>query len=242
MIEVLKNIAKKIILLSPVAFTQNERYDRLTKKIIFKVCQSNSVCIDVGTHDGKILKMMIDAAPQAMHYAFEPIPELFESLKNNFSRYAKIYPVALSDKKETTPFNLVLTDMAYSGLHKRAYDKKEKDISIVVETELLDAVIPATEKIALIKMDVEGAELLVMKGAVKTIFQSKPLLLFEFGKAGATAYNYNDEDMFQFITQTLQYNIYTLNSWLKNKPSLTPESFSDNFRSGKEYFFVAAAE
>ncbi|OIR03451.1 2-O-methyltransferase NoeI [mine drainage metagenome] len=228
--------------LLPVAITQNERYDRLTKKIIFRVCQPNSVCIDVGAHEGKILKMMIDAAPQASHYAFEPIPELFQSLKQKFHKNEKLFCIALSDKKETTSFNLVLTDMAYSGLNKRAYDKKEKDISIVVETGLLDAIIPATEKIELMKMDVEGAELLVMRGAVQTIQRSKPVLLFEFGKAGAAAYNYNDEDMFQFINETLQYNIYTLQSWLKNKPSLTKQNFSDNYHSGKEYFFLAASK
>lgn len=242
MIDALKNIAKKIMLLSPVALTQNERYDRLTKKIIYKVCRPDSVCVDVGAHEGKILKMMMDAAPQATHYAFEPIPELFKLLKQKFRNNAKIFCLALSDKKETAAFNLVLTDMAYSGLLKRAYDKKEEDTFIFVETALLDDIIPSAEKIALIKMDVEGAELWVMHGAVKTIQQSKPVLLFEFGKAGATAYHYNDEDIFQFINETLQYNIYILQDWLKNKPSLTQQHFSDNFNSGKEYFFVAEAK
>ncbi len=242
MISLLKNIAKKIILRSPFAFTQNERYDRLTKEIIKKNCGQNSVCIDVGAHDGKILKMMLDAAPQAAHYAFEPIPELFQFLKQRFRKNVKTYCIALSDKKETTSFNLVLTDMAYSGLLKRAYDKKENDISIFVETELLDAIIPANEKIALIKMDVEGAELLVMKGAIKTIQQSKPILLFEFGKVGAVAYNYNDKDMFQFINETLQYNIFILEDWLKNKPSLSQHNFSKNYNSAEEYFFVAEAK
>ena len=227
---------------SPVAFTKNEQYDRLTNKIIKAVCKPDSICIDVGANTGKILQMMMAAAPQAAHYAFEPIPELFQSLKRKFRRNAKVYCVALSDKKETTSFNLVLTDMAYSGLHKRAYDKKEKDISIFVDTELMDAIIPAETKIALIKMDVEGAELLVMKGAAQTIQRSKPILLFEFGKAGAEAYNYNDEIMFQFINETLQYNIYTLQSWLKDKIALTQENFSDNYNNGKEFFFVGEAK
>ena len=227
---------------SPVAFTKNERYDRLTNKIIKAVCKPDSICIDVGANTGKILQMMMEAAPQAAHYAFEPIPELFQLLKRKFRRNAKVYCVALSDKKETTSFNLVLTDMAYSGLNKRAYDKKEKDTSIFVETELLDAIIPTDIKITLIKMDVEGAELLVMKGAAQTIQRSKPILLFEFGKAGAEAYNYNDEIMFQFINETLQYNIYTLQSWLKDKIALTQENFSDNYNNGKEFFFVGEAK
>jgi len=242
LIAALKNIAKKILHFSPIAFTKNEQYDRLTNKIIKAVCKPDSICVDVGAHNGKILSMMMEAAPHASHYAFEPIPELFQYLKWKFHRNAKVYCVALSDKKETTSFNLVLTDMAYSGLNKRAYDKKEKDISIFVETELLDAIIPTDEKISLLKMDVEGAELLVMKGALETIQRSKPVLLFEFGKAGAEAYGYDEAIMFQFITETLNYNIYTLKGWLKTKTALTQENFSDNYYYGKEFFFVAEAK
>ena len=227
---------------SPIAFTKNEQYDRLTKTIIKTVCKPDSICVDVGAHNGKILSMMMEAAPQAAHYAFEPIPELFQLLKRKFRRNAKVYCVALSDRKETTSFNLVLTDMAYSGLNKRAYDKKEKDTYIFVETELLDAIIPTETKIALIKIDVEGAELLVLKGALQTIQRSKPVLLFEFGKAGAEAYDYNDAVMFQFITETLQYHIYTLQDWLKTKTALNQGAFSDHYYYGKEFFFVAEAK
>ena len=227
---------------SPVAFTKNEQYDRLTNKIIKTVCKADSVCVDVGAHNGKILSMMMEAAPASAHYAFEPIPELFQLLKRKFRRNAKVYCVALSDRKETASFNLVLTDMAYSGLNKRAYDKKEKDTYIFVETELLDTIIPAETKIALIKIDVEGAELLVLKGAIQTIQRSRPILLFEFGKAGAEAYDYDDAIMFQFITETLQYNIYTLQNWLTTKTALTQEAFSDHYYYGKEFFFVAEAK
>jgi FkbM family methyltransferase len=236
------HLAKQLHRLSPIAFTKNEQYDKLTKQILKAVCTPNSICIDVGAHDGKILQLMMKAAPQAQHYAFEPIPELFQGLKQTFSKNTKVYCIALSDKKETTSFNLVLTDLAYSGLNKRAYDKKEKDTSIFVETELLDAIIPHDEKISLIKIDVEGAELLVLKGAVKTIQQSKPILLFEFGKAGADAYNYDDGIMFQFISETLQYHIYTLKDWLQNKTPLTQQDFSSHFKNGSEFFFVAAAK
>lgn len=242
MVAAIKKIIKKIITISPIAFTQNERYDQLSQQIIKIVCTPESSCIDVGANQGKILKMMLNAAPHGIHFAFEPIPKLFNLLNQNFGNKVNIFCLALSDKKESTSFNLVLTDMAYSGLKKRAYDKKERDTSIEVATNLLDEIITTTTKISLMKIDVEGAELLVLRGAIKTIQQSKPLLLFEFGKAGASAYHYNDKDMFTFFTQTLQYNIYTLKNWLKNKPAYTQEKFSTNFNFGKEYFFVGEAK
>ena len=239
--EAIKKLFKQLHRFSPIAFTKNEQYDKQTKQILKKVCKSNSICIDVGAHNGKILQLMMKTAPEAQHYAFEPIPELFQGLKKKFRKNAKVYCVALSDKKETTSFNLVLTDFAYSGLKKRTYDKKEKDTSIFVETELLDAIIPANTKISLIKMDVEGAELLVMKGALKTIQQSQPILLFEFGKAGADAYQYNDTELFQFIQEIVGYRIFTLKDWLKNNPPLSLSDFSNYYQNGKEFFFLAEA-
>jgi FkbM family methyltransferase len=236
----LRHLLKKIIRFSPIALTKNEYYDRLTKKVLRKVCSAESVCIDAGTHNGKILKMIIDAAPNAMHYAFEPIPDYFTYLKKAFKNFAKVYCVALSDKAETTTFNIVLSNMAYSGLQRRVFDKKQEDILIFAETDLLDNIIPIEEKITLIKIDVEGAELLVMNGAEKTIQQSKPIILFEFGKEGASIYDYDNIKMYTYITEKLHYQIFTLQDWLKNQSPLTSEQFSNYYKNGKEYFFLAA--
>lgn len=235
-----KQILKLLLSLSPIAFSKNAQYDKLTKKIIKQVCKPDSVCIDIGCHEGSILEMMIDAAPNAKHYAFEPIEELYRTLKVKFHTHAKIHCLALSNKRSIENFNLVLTDMAYSGLLKRAYDGKEKDASIFVNTDLLDNIIQPDKKITLIKIDVEGAELWVLQGAIKTIQSSQPLILFEFGKAGASAYDYDDNTIFQFIIESLNYTIFTLENWLSKSGNISATQFSDFYQTGSEYFFVAA--
>jgi len=237
--QTIKKILKPIASLSPIALTKNELYDRLTKKIIQQHCNKKSVCIDIGSHNGKILEIMLQVAPNAIHYAFEPIDVLYKQLHQKFQQKIKLYPIALSNKKSVENFNLVLTDMAYSGLKKRFYDKIEEDISIQVQTDLLDNIIPSTQKISLLKLDVEGAELWVLEGSIKTIQSSQPLILFEFGKA-AEAYNYNGEIMFQFINQTIDYRIYTLKSWLKKEMHLSENEFNNFYKNGNEFFFVAA--
>ncbi len=235
-----KTLAKEFIYSFPIALTRNEQYDRLTLSIIKKVCQSHSVCIDIGAHKGRILQQFLRTASQARHWAFEPIPELFHHLKKKFGSAAHIYDYALSNIQGKTSFNLVVTDMAYSGLRKRKYDKPEEDKVIEVRTELLDHIIPASENITLIKMDVEGAELMVLQGAIKTIHRNKPVILFEFGKAGSEAYGYDDNLMYDFIDHNLYYNIYTLKSFYNNHPSLTKQQFHQYYLDGKEFFFVAA--
>ncbi len=236
----MKKILKHIAALSPIALTKNEQYDRLTKKVLQKVCTAESVCVDIGANEGKVLQMMVQVAPDAKHYAFEPIPVLFEKLKLKYQSKALLHNIALSNKSGKANFNLVLTDMAYSGLQKRVYDKPEKDTTIEVSTDVLDNIIPAETKIALIKLDIEGGEYFTLQGSIKTINQSKPILLFEFGKAGANAYNITNTQMFQFINSQLNYEIYTLACWLKKSSPLDQKTFNAFFENDQEYFFLAA--
>lgn len=235
----MKQLLKHIASYAPIALTKNEQYDRLTKKVLQKVCTHNSVCVDVGANEGKVLQMLLQVAPNGKHYAFEPIPILFEQLNKNFSSKAHILNIALSNKKDKADFNLVLTDMAYSGLQKRAYDKPEKDTIIEVCTDLLDNIIPSTTKIDVIKLDIEGGEFAALQGAVTTIQQNKPVILFEFGKAGAIAYQLSSENMFQLITIQFNYEIFTLAGWLKKKPALDQKTFNTFFEKDTEYFYLA---
>jgi len=235
----LKKSAKFIIHHFPVPLTRNERCDRDTLTIIKKVCHPASVCIDIGAHNGKILHYFIKHASKGIHWAYEPIPQLFHVLKRKYGSAANIYQLALSNVKGNSAFNFVTTDMAYSGLKKRSYDRPEKDSSIQVKTDLLDNLVPEKQNITLIKIDVEGAELLVLQGAIKTIRRNKPVILFEFGKAGATAYDYDDSIMFDFIDHNLYYDIFTLKAFKHNMPPLSRDQFHQYFNNGKEFFFAA---
>lgn len=238
----IKSIAKKLRAISPIALGMNEQYDRHTKKIIFQSGKPGEAFIDIGANEGKILNWMVQATPDARHYAFEPIPVLFESLQKKFQGAANIYQLALSDSKSISKFNLVLTDYAYSGLKKRPYHKPQKDTTIEVQTDLLDNHIPANQKISLIKIDVEGGEFNVLKGAKNTIWNSRPILIFECGKMGGDIYGFTASEIFNLLTKDYQYHIYTLKNWLTDQSSLDFGSFTEYYHTGKEFFFLAAPQ
>lgn len=223
----------------PMALTKNEQYDRLTHRIIQQVCHSNSNCIDIGAHEGKILAMMLSAAPEGKHHAFEPIPALYEQLKKDFGARAMIHHQALSNQFGSSNFNLVLSNPALSGIHKRPYWKKEIDSTIQVITAPLDQLIDSTEQIDLIKMDVEGAELWVLEGAINTINRCQPFILFECGSMGGQAYDFSAKSAFDLLDFRLKYQIFTLNAWLKNAPALKFQDFQKHFDQGTEFFFLA---
>ena len=234
-----KAFAKLIVTKLPFAITRNEQIDRATKRVIKKVLAPNGLGIDVGAHTGKITQMMVAASPQ-QHLAFEPIPELYAALQKKFQQKIRLYNYALSYEIGNSNFNLVTTNKAYSGLLKRPYDKLESDTNITVNTTTLDAIIAPQQRIHLIKMDVEGAEYWVLKGAQQTIAQHKPILLFEFGNKGASTYNITPEKMYSFLQNDLKYNIFTLQGWLNHQPPISFSMLANYFNTDTCYFYLAA--
>ena len=220
--------------------TKNLEYDRLTSKIISKTVSSDSSCIDIGAHKGEILDLFLKYAPNAKHFAFEPIPFLYENLKKKYSKTCNIYPIALSDNEGVTKFQFVKNAPAYSGILQRKYDIKNPEIEeIEVQLDTLDSILDEKLKIDFIKIDVEGAEFSVLKGAKRTICTHKPYVLFECGLGASDYYGTKAEAVFDFFHHA-NLNISTLKGWLEDeKRILSKEQFCEHFARNTEYYFLA---
>ena len=220
--------------------TKNLEYDRLTKLIMKIVINRDSNCIDVGCHKGEILDSMIRLSPGGRHYGFEPIPLLFNQLKVKYENKAAIYPFALSDRNGTSTFQFVKNAPAYSGIIKRKYDIEVPDIEeITVELKTLDEVIPPEIKIHFIKIDVEGGEFAVLKGAKQLIKRSKPVIVFECGLGASDYYGTKPADIYNFIAAEAGLKISLLKSFIQATAPMTLMEYEMYFNSGKEYYFIA---
>jgi len=236
----IKNILRKILIFFHVDLTKNIQYDRLTKIILQKTITKNANCIDIGCHKGEILTMMLAYSPEGKHYAFEPIPYLFDELQKKIQN-VHLFPYALSDSAGHSKFQLVKNAPAYSGLQRRKYDIANPIIEeIEVEIKTLDEIIPQNEQIDFIKIDVEGGEFGVFKGGKNVIKKNKPTILFECGKGACDYYGTNPLDLYDFILNETGLQIYTLKSYLKNKIPLTKEAFEHCFNTNSEYYFVCS--
>lgn len=235
-----KDIIRELLIFFHIDLTKNIKYDRLTRTIIKNSLRNNSNCIDIGCHKGQILDLMIKYAPAGKHYAFEPIPYLFDELQKKYKDKAMVYPFALSDTSGKTSFQLVKNAPAYSGIKKRHYDIANPNIEeIFVELRTLDEIIPKNEIIHFIKIDVEGAEFCVLKGGKNLLKKNKPIILFEFGKGASDYYGTKPSDLFIFLTQEIGLQIFTLYGYTKAKQHLSQLEFEDLYNSEKEYYFIA---
>ena len=206
------------------------------KKVIGK--QTN--CIDVGCHKGEILDVILAYSPQGKHLAFEPIPVLYDQLNKKYKGKVTIYPYALSDKNGSSTFQFVKSSPAFSGIKERKYNTENPDIEqIQVELKTLDSLISLETKIDFIKIDVEGGEFSVLKGAKQILNKWKPFVIFESGLGASDYYGTKPEVLFKFITADVGLEVSTLKSFVKNGKSLSCKEFETHFNNNTEYYFIA---
>ena len=158
------------------------------------LCDRERDSVDAGANLGEYTKEMIPHSNKVL--AFEPLQRLYESFSK--SRYAKthdvmIFPYALSDKNGCASLyiprfvnrfktNYPLNAMAslnrsldvYFAQHSPGYMGSD---AISVETRTLDSF--ALDNLGFIKIDVEGHEEEVLRGAKRTLSASHPHILVE---------------------------------------------------------------
>jgi FkbM family methyltransferase len=157
-------------------------------------------CIDVGAHNGDILREMVRIAPEGRHIAYEPLPDFADRLEQEFPE-VDVRRAALSDEEGTATFTYVKSNPGYSGFKERRYPGEESLEKLEVRTERLDSALPDGYVPALIKIDVEGAELQVLKGGIETIARHRPVIVFEHGKGATDHYGAGPDDVYDLLSE-----------------------------------------
>ncbi|MBC7888060.1 MAG: FkbM family methyltransferase [Ferruginibacter sp.] len=215
-----------------------DKYDFQTTELIRRLLKKDSNCIDIGANQGHILMEIVAAAPMGKHFAFEPIPHLYTSLKKRFSKNTTVYNYALSSKKGSNTFNYYPGRPAVSGFRERNKLIGQEPTLLSVRMEKLDDLIPENLKIDLVKIDVEGAEYEVLLGAVRVLQKNKPLVLFECGLGGADVYGTAPEDVFDLFA-ACGLGITTIEYFNAGKQPFSKEEFSGQFYKNYNIFFIA---
>ena len=147
----------------------------------------DSNCLDIGANEGIFLRDFRRIAPSGHHIAYEPIPNLAVRLAREYPEM-DIRQRALSDEDGQCTFVHVLDPkMEACSSFTECWDVDDpllRDVpteSITVSTERLDDHLPDGWLPQFVKIDVEGAERLVLEGAMRTFRLAKPIIAFERG-------------------------------------------------------------
>lgn len=196
------------------AALQRDALDRHAMRVLIAgLLQPDSDAIDVGAHTGAILREIVRVAPRGRHIAYEPLPGCFEQLRAEFPA-VDVRNAALSDENGTTSFIHVEAAPEYSGMRERTYPGYEDSPRrvLTVTTQRLDDALGEEVRPSLIKIDVEGAELLVLRGAVETLRRYRPVVIFEHGIGAAERYGSSPEDVHDLLCAELGMRIFDLDA------------------------------
>ena len=166
-------------------------------------------------------------------YAFEPDPRNLELLRknveiNNFSNKISIYSAAISDKNGTKKFNL------YKETNLNSFvERKDKGDVINVKCLKLDD-FSEIDKINFIRTDIEGAECLLINGAMNFLTNSNNIrLLIEVHPI------YYDEKEFNFSKilkklENINFSVRYLISAEKSRPEKIIDAGYQPIKTTKE--------
>jgi FkbM family methyltransferase len=170
-------------------------YNNLRKDCVFVDCGAN-----IGLWSLIALSFYKDNGGKV--YSFEPNPPLVNRLEkqreaNKIQDIWKIFPKAVSDR--TAELDLIITEV-----HEKNYIESEKTNfplkKVNVESVKLDD-INFDRAISGIKIDVEGHEKQVIKGAINTIKKHKPWIILEVNKKYSNCEFLKDSETHKMMTE-----------------------------------------
>lgn len=171
---------RRDVLLTPFIRAQGV-WEADVMKLMTRTLRPGDVVVDVGANVGfhTVLASRL-VGPAGRVYALEPMPWTLRVLRANLARHqcANVEVLSVAAGDEAGSMRLAVRE------HERSSARltPDEEPGIDVETARLDDLLPAVAA-QLVKVDVEGAEPVVLRGAHELLQRSAPLVVVEFRNA-----------------------------------------------------------
>lgn len=190
---------------------------------LLKKIKKINTLIDIGSNKGQFILLCLKFFPNPTVYSFEPIKEIFEKQKNFFEFKKKIYAFNFGIGNKNKNLNFFITKrkdsssfLTYNGSsrHNRDYLLTEKRN---IKIRKLDQVLKNKNLIKpiLIKIDVQGYELEVLKGS-REILSKIDYLLIEVSKNRMYNNQATEKEIVTFL-KNKKFTMLKSLKWMKIK-------------------------
>jgi len=181
--------------------------------------------VDVGAYIGSHTIKYGQLAKPGKVYAFEPQEDIYQILSHNIELNGlgdtvTAYKMALGDRSCNTRMARPATEKSLKSPEKfgnrgaspivGCLDDSNEPLSFEMRT--LDSF--ELNNVGFIKIDVEGAHMLVLKGAEETIKRNKPIMLVEIlGGTGGSGFTHSEATQREEVIQWLAERGYAALKW-----------------------------
>lgn len=167
----------------PSNYFQWAHYFKLEDQVLNVLCnaaEDADVILDIGANIG-LYSLAMAKHTQGRVYAFEPNPKTSQLAQNHIERNnvdnVELHTIGLSDEVTTATLHNATGDLGQASLRDQATSKNDVEVEIsTIDVFFKEQKIKSVD---LIKIDVEGLEMAVVRGGWKTIEKNLPHILFE---------------------------------------------------------------
>jgi len=204
---------------SQIFWQEVQEGDRGEVKLLKSLFAPHHIFFDIGGNIGVFTLLAAKRLSNGMVHTFEPSPYHLEKLDANLRlnkfENVHVHPVALSNQTQSSKLYLPIeepglmrnTGMASLFQLDQVKSKVEEVTCVKLDDYRQKLGIPCAD---LIKIDVEGAEMDVLEGAIETIGSCRPIVVMEVNLDHLQRADRNIQEVIDYWSH-IQYKIFRIN-------------------------------
>lgn len=172
-------------------------------RLVRSMIRPGDVALDIGANVGWYTTLLAEAVGcSGRVFAFEPNPAALRMVEAAAAAYpcCEVLPMAVGRECGTAELHIPL-----DGVFASLRDLTMATRKVTCETISIDTFLDRRGRppVTFIKCDAEGAELDILRGAVRTLADDRPpLLMFEISEFTASRFGYSPREIGEFIVRT----------------------------------------
>lgn len=208
----------------------NRSYETHVTAALLRELRADSTFVDVGANMGWFTLL---AAPIARRViAIEPNPTnvqlLYRSLLANEFKNVSVLQGAVTDRPNLLQLNFLRSNGSVSSVEQAV------TTATIVQGNPLDLLLRETERVDVMKIDIEGHEPIALEGMRETLRRFHPVLIFEFHPAAIRQNAGRDPEHFLQSLSELGYRLAVIRQDGMELDAASPASIMDEWRRVNE--------